>query len=119
MNQPTIARRHLRFTAPDSATQRECTIGITAPHEESHEDAAQAQRHDPMAVCEIVFEGLPVPPIVVHGADSLQALAIAADIDPILRGLEREHGFEFFSGRRQRLLPAETMNRGDKRTSPH
>ena len=91
-----IARRQLLYTSRDNATQRACSVGITQPREESAEEAAQAQRHDPMAVCEIVFEGLPVPPIPVHGADSLQAIAMAAEIDGYLRGLERQHGYEFF-----------------------
>ena len=34
--------------------------------------------------------------IEVRGSDSLQALALACDIDHYLRGLERQHGFEFF-----------------------
>jgi hypothetical protein len=93
---PVIARRRLLFTTRDNATQRECTVGITAPREESAEEAAQAQRPDPMAVCEIVFEGLSVPPIAVHGSDTLQAIAMAADLDGYLRGLEREQGIEFF-----------------------
>jgi hypothetical protein len=97
MNQPTvIARRQLLFTSRDNATQRPCAIGITLPHEESAEEAAQSDRHDPMAVCEIVFEGLDVPPIAVHGADSLQAIATAAEIDVVLRGLERQYGYDFF-----------------------
>ena len=91
-----IARRQLLYTTRGDATQRACTIGITRPHEESAEEAAQAQRHDPMAVCEIVFEGLDVPPIVVHGADSLQAVAMATEIDGVLRGLARQHGYTFF-----------------------
>ena len=91
-----IARRQLRYTSREDATPRACVVGITRPHEESAEEAAQAQRHDPMAVCEIVFEGLPVPPIVVHGADSLQAIAMAAEVDGYLRALERQHGYEFF-----------------------
>lgn len=91
-----IARRQLLFTSRDDATPRACSVGITRPHDESAEDAARAQRQDPMAVCEIVFEGLPVPPIPVHGADSLQAIAMAAEIDGYLRALERERGYEFF-----------------------
>ena len=91
-----IARRHLQFTSPESSAPRPCFVGITAPREESAEEAAQAQRHDPMATCSIVFEGLDVPPFTVHGADTLQAIAMAADIDPYLRDLERQHGLEFF-----------------------
>ena len=90
-----IARRTLQFTSRDDATLRHFTVGITAPHEVAHA-ADAAALHDPMSACQIVFEGLPVEPIVVRAADSLQAVQHAADIDPVLRELARERGFVFF-----------------------
>ena len=93
---PLIARRKLLFTSRDNATPRACAVGITAPRDVAHSPDEAIERGDPLAVCEIVFEGLAVPPIAVHGADSLQAVSMASDIDAYLRGLEREHGFEFF-----------------------
>jgi hypothetical protein len=91
-----IASRKLQFTSRDNATRRDCTVGITAPREEAPREAIDGVRPDPLAVCEVVFDGLSLPAIQVHGADSLQAIALAADIDTTLRGLEREHGLEFF-----------------------
>ena len=97
MAQPDlIARRKLQYTSRDNATPRPCVVGITAPRDVAHGPSSQEELHDPMSVCEVVFEGLDVPPIEVHGADSLQALLSACDIEPTLRGLERQHGFEFF-----------------------
>jgi hypothetical protein len=90
-----VARRHLLFTTPDDATQRPCAIGITAPRE-VHTSSNDETLHDPLAACAIVFEGFDAPSIEVHGADSLQALAMACDIDPYLRDLERRKGYEFF-----------------------
>jgi len=90
-----IAQRQLLYTTPVDATPRPFTVGITAPHEVG-QDADATALHDPMAACEIVFEGLPVDPIVVRAADSLQAVQHAADIDPVLRELARERGFTFF-----------------------
>jgi hypothetical protein len=90
-----VAQRMLLYTSPDNATPRPCTVGITAPRDVATASDDTALQ-DAMAVCEIVFEGLAAPPIPVHGADSLQALAMACDIDPYLRGLERQQGFEFF-----------------------
>ena len=90
-----VARRNLLFTTRDNATPRPCSIGITAPRE-VHTNGNDEALHDEMAVCEIHFEGLDAPPIEVHGSDSLQALALACDIDPYLRDLERRKGFEFF-----------------------
>jgi hypothetical protein len=49
-----------------------------------------------MAEGDDAVEGVPVPPIQVHGDDSLQAIAMAAELDGFLRGLERQHGYEFF-----------------------
>ena len=91
-----IARRKLQFTSRESATPRACTVGITAPRDVDRLLDSQDDLHDPMSVCEIVFEGLEVAPLSVHGADSVQALASACDLDPYLRTLERQHGFEFF-----------------------
>jgi hypothetical protein len=97
MAQPDlIARRKLQFTSRDNASLRACSVGITPPREVVHGQDTDDALHDPLAVCEIVFEGLEAPPIAVHGADSLQALAAACEIDPYLRTLERQHGFEFF-----------------------
>lgn len=90
-----VARRKLLFTTPDNATQRPCTIGITAPREVTT-SRGDEELHDPLAACDIIFEGFDAPSIEVHGADSLQALASACDIDPYLRDLERRKGYEFF-----------------------
>lgn len=88
-----IARRKLLFTSRDNATPRACAVGVTAPRDVV---PGPDREGDPLSVCEIVFEGLDVAPIAVHGADSLQAVSMAADVDGYLRGLEREQGFEFF-----------------------
>ena len=90
-----IARRNLLYTSRDHATPQPCTVGITAPREVATGTDDQAL-HDSMAACEIVFEGLSAPPIEVRGSDSLQALSLACDVDPYLRGLERQFGYEFF-----------------------
>ena len=90
-----VARRKLLFTTPDNITQRPCTIGISVPREVTT-SSGDEELHDPLAACHIVFEGFDAEPIEVHGSDSLQALAMACDIDPFLRDLERRKGFEFF-----------------------
>jgi hypothetical protein len=90
-----VARRKLLFSTADNGTPRPCTVGITPPREVVTGTDDEAL-HDAMAVCEIVFDGFEIAPIQVHGADSLQALAMACDIDPFLRDLERRSGFEFF-----------------------
>jgi hypothetical protein len=90
-----IAQRKLLYTSRDNNTPFPFTVGITAPREVATGTNDEAL-HDAMAACEIVFEGLDAPPIEVRGADSLQAVAMACDIDPYLRGLERQHGYEIF-----------------------
>ncbi len=42
----------------------------------------------------IVFEGIDVDDMEVYGADSVQALALATNIDGILRGMAKK--FDFF-----------------------
>ena len=90
-----VAQRKLLFTSRDHATPRPCTVGITAAREVATGTNDEALL-DAMAACEIVFEGVPAAPIEVRGADSMQAIAMACDIDPVLRGLERQFGYEFF-----------------------
>src|SRR5688572_438606 len=98
MNSPSlVARRQLLYTSRDHSTPQPCAVGITTPRDVTRSGADDAELLDPLSTCEIVFEGLPVPPIPVHGADSLQALAMACDeVDGSLRGLERKQGYEFF-----------------------
>jgi hypothetical protein len=91
-----VASRKLRYTTRDSANQRPCTVGITAPREVARDQEGESALHDPLSACQVVFDGLPVAPVEVHGADSLQAIATAAEIDVVLRGLERQYGYDFF-----------------------
>ncbi|MCQ4166662.1 hypothetical protein [Tahibacter harae] len=50
------------------------------------------------AGCTIGFSGLPEKEIVVYGADKIQALEFAVDIDPYLRGLSRKYDFFWENG---------------------
>jgi hypothetical protein len=90
-----IAQRKLLYSSRDNAKPFPFTVGITPPREitAGSNDEALA---DAMSACDIVFDGLDAPPIEVRGADSLQAVAMACDIDPYLRGMEKQYGYEFF-----------------------
>ena len=90
-----IAQRKLLYSSRDNAKPFPFTVGITSPRDVATGSNDEAL-HDAMSACDIVFEGLDAPPVEVRGADSLQAIAIACDIDPVLRELERKFGYEFF-----------------------
>jgi hypothetical protein len=48
--------------------------------------------------CVIHFDGLPEKEMTVYGADGIQALALAVDIDPYLRGFGQKYNFFWKSG---------------------
>jgi hypothetical protein len=90
-----IAQRKLLYSSRDNAKPFPFTVGITAPRDVATGTNEEALP-DAMSACDIVFDGLDAPPIEVRGADSLQAVAMAAEIDGVLRGLARQHGYQFF-----------------------
>ena len=76
---------------------RQMTVCVTAPYELT-EGSVSFQFDQGTAGCEIRFDGLPEDDIVVFGADRIQALAMATDIDPYLRGMSRKYEFFWETG---------------------
>jgi hypothetical protein len=92
-----IATREMLYSRIGETEKKKLVICITAPY-----FLAQASVpftiHDGAAGCAIVFDGIPEDEITIHGADRIQALALAADIDPYLRGLRRKYEFYWETG---------------------
>ncbi|MEI2454558.1 hypothetical protein [Lysobacter firmicutimachus] len=96
MNQEKfIAERRLLFGRADDPVRKELTIRIAAPRI-LDPDSVSFRFDEGTAACSAVFEGLDVPHSEVYGIDTLQALRLASDIDPILRGLQKKHDVTFF-----------------------
>ena len=98
MNETPIAERRLTFSEKGEAERKALVIRIFAPR--LVDPASVSFPIDVgTAVCKVVFDGLPE---VAHGdtfgADSLQALQLAADIEPVLKRLSERYDFYFPTG---------------------
>ena len=91
------ARRELLFSSKGESTRLRFAVRITVP-EEVQQSEVNFECSPGTSRCTINFDGLPEPDIDVFGADSIQALNLASDIDPYLRGLSKKYDFFFDSG---------------------
>jgi hypothetical protein len=97
MNQ-YIAQRKLLFSEKGSQQKFAVTVQLTAPHELA-EGEVDFQFSSGTAVCTICFKGLPkVKPEQVYGADTLQALQLASNVEPILKRLSNSYDIYFPTG---------------------
>lgn len=93
-----IAERELLYSLKGDSVKNKLIIKISAPYR-IEENAVNFEVHSGASACKIEFEGLPKNLIEeVHGADSIQALAFAANIDPYLKGLEKKYDLYWSSG---------------------
>jgi hypothetical protein len=98
MREPPIAERHLLFSAKGETDRKPLVIRIFAP---KPVDPASFpfQVAAGTAVCTVEYDGIPdVPHGDTYGADSLQALQLAVDIEPVLKRLSKRYDFYFPTG---------------------
>lgn len=93
-----IAERNLLFSLKGQTERKVLVIRIYAPRLVEpgsvlfHSDQGTAS-------CSVAFDGLPEIPVGdTYGADSLQALQLAADVEPILKRLSLRYDFFFPTG---------------------
>jgi hypothetical protein len=92
-----IAQRDLLFSKKGSSAKVELRVRIGLPRVVNRTSTGVLL--DPgSAVCTIVFEGLGIKDIEVHGVDTLHALAQAVEIDKYLRGMTKNLDFFWPSG---------------------
>lgn len=94
---PIIATRHLAFSPIGEEARHNLFIRIHAPYQLREGDVAYSVERG-VAGCEVEFEGLSEETRTVHGADTIQALEMAVDIDRTLRRLSRKYTFFWPSG---------------------
>lgn len=93
----TIAKRELMFSRKGEKEKHKVIVRLCLPIE--IEPGEVSFSFSPgAACCRVEFDGLDEPAYVAHGADSLQALQLAVNIDPILRGLGKKYDFFFDDG---------------------
>ena len=98
MNETPIAERHLTFSEKGRPERTALVIRVFAPRL-VESDSVSFQIAPGTAVCKVVFDGLPeVAMGDTFGADSLQALQLAADIEPVLKRLSDRYDFYFPTG---------------------
>ena len=89
MNQ-CIAERSLVYSPKGGTERKPLIVRVFAPSKVPDQDAAQ---------CTVSFDGLPgMDAEQVFGADTLQALQLAVDIEPILKRLSKKYDFFFPTG---------------------
>lgn len=93
----TIASRRLLYLPIGESEKRNLTVRIVGPYLLVQGSVGFAF-DEGAAGCDIEFDGLSMEVISVYGADAIQALALATDIDPYLRGLSRKYHFFFETG---------------------
>lgn len=94
----SIAERDLLYSLKGKTARQKLVIRIGAPYLVD-EGMVNFNFDLGTAGCTIEIDGLPENLAEeVYGADSLQALALATDVDPYLRGLEKKYDFYWPSG---------------------
>lgn len=93
-----IAERELLYSLKGKSKRHKLVIRIGTPY--LLDESAVSFKFDPgTAGCTVEFDGLPENLVEhVYGADSLQALSLAADVDPYLKGLGKKYDFYWPSG---------------------
>jgi hypothetical protein len=98
MTEKAIAERHLLFSAKGESERKPMVIRIFAPR--PVDPASVSFQVAPgTAVCSVEFDGIPDETLGdTYGADALQALQLAADIEPVLKRLSKHYDFNFPTG---------------------
>lgn len=93
-----IAERKLLFALKGSDERNALVVKIFAPRELQIGDV-DFEFDEGTAVCTVQLDGLPRPLTEqIYGADSLQALQLAVDVEPILKRMSKKYDLYFPSG---------------------
>jgi hypothetical protein len=93
-----IATRKLLFSPRGSNVRQPFEVQVLAPRE-LQSGEVEFEFSEGTAVCVVQLEGLPASLSErMYGADSLQALQLASDVEPLLRRLSKKYDLFFPSG---------------------
>jgi hypothetical protein len=93
-----IAERHLFFSEKGESRRKPLVIRVFAPRPVDPASVS-FEVAEGTAVCTVEFDGIPDETQGdTYGADSLQALQLAADIEPVLKRLSKRYDFYFPTG---------------------
>jgi hypothetical protein len=92
-----IAERHLLFSAKGQSERKPLVIRVFAPR--LVEGSVSFAVAPGTAVCGVEFDGIPDETLGdTYGADTLQALQLAADVEPTLKRLSKDYDLYFPTG---------------------
>lgn len=95
MTKRSIAERHLLFSATGESERKPLVIRVFAP-KPVDPDSVSFPVAAGTAVCTVEFDGIADETLGnTYGADSLQALQLAVDIEPVLKRPSKR--YDFFS----------------------
>ena len=97
MTQVVIAERKLLYSLKAKQDRREFTVRVYLPRR-IDEKTMGGWFDDDARICTVELAGLNERNIDSHGADSLQALTFAADVDRWLQRLSKKYDFYYLTG---------------------
>lgn len=93
-----IATRELMYSQKGRSDRRHFVVSVSAPYP-IEEGSVNFPFRPGNSVCEIEIDGLPERIVEkVYGVDAIQALFLATNIDPYLKGLENKYDLYWLSG---------------------
>jgi hypothetical protein len=93
-----IAERHLLFSPKDESQRKSLVIRVFAPRPVDPASVS-FEVAEGTSVCTVEFDGIPEETRgETYGADSIQALQLAAGIEPVLKRLSKRYDFYFPTG---------------------
>jgi len=98
MERIPIAERRLEFSEKGKAERKPLLIRVFAP-QPVDPDSDLFRVDADTSRCVVEFDGIPDANVgEIYGADSIQALQLAVDIEPVLKRLSRHYDFYFPTG---------------------
>jgi hypothetical protein len=92
-----IAERHLWFSAKKNGVRKRMLVGLSAPAVVA-QDEVKYPVDGVMSKCHVELEGLNEYSFDVFGADSLQAINLASNIEAVIERLSNEYDFFWATG---------------------
>ena len=92
-----VAERKLLYSGKDAQDTKEFVVKISEPFVAT-KDNAKFRVDGVTSACHVEIEGLDEPGFDLFGMDSLQAINLASNIDPLLERLSDKYDFFWITG---------------------
>lgn len=92
-----FAERPLLCSTKNGSTRTEVVFRVSKPHVTTASEAGSVADGE-TCTCEVTIAGLNEPSIKYFGMDSVQALQLASDLDPLIKRLSATYDFFWPTG---------------------